>query len=316
MTEGEFQEFMITVGYRYHEKTKTAFNSFEGFRTMIEFSEQDNRYELSLDCVCKSSDRLKSLKKKLRIYGLEHKNAVTRADYHKKKIVVYIKMTIDSDIDKDELKALVHFITKLCKSGRLEPVCCACSRNRKTGIYIVGKRMSALCDSCVNRKRRLYEKRRNLFLNKTQCMPGGIVGAVFGACLGAAVYVLLYQLFPMFGTGGILVGILSFIGFILTGNRATKKSAVICEIISALIFIAAEYVALVVKTALLIERNGGGIAISKSIGKTNSFLSDGDFLFRHIMETGTGLLLIAAAGIVYLLKRSYTRPMKISKNLL
>ena len=147
-------------------------------------------------------------------------------------------------------------------------------------------------------------------------MPGGIMGAVFGACFGAAVYVLLYQLIPMYGTGGVIVGILSFLGFILTGNLATKKSAVICEIISALIFIAAEYISLVVKTALLIERNGGGIAISKSIGKTNTFLSDGDYLLRHLVETGTGLILIAAAGIIYLLKRNHTRPMKISKNLL
>ena len=316
MTKSEFQEFMITVGYRYHEKTRTAFNSFEGFKTMIEFAEQDNRYELSLDCVCKSSERLMSLKKKLRAYGAEHKSAVTRAEYHKKKIIIFVKMTIDSDIDKDELKALVHFITKLCKSGRIEPVCCVCARNRKTGVYIVGRKMSALCDSCVNRKRRLYEKRRSLFLNKTQCMPGGIMGAVFGACFGAAVYVLLYQLIPMYGTGGVIVGILSFLGFILTGNLATKKSAVICEIISALIFIAAEYISLVVKTALLIERNGGGIAISKSIGKTNTFLSDGDYLLRHLVETGTGLILIAAAGIIYLLKRNHTRPMKISKNLL
>ena len=44
MTESEFQEFMITVGYRYNEKTKSAFNSFEGFKTIIEFSQKDNKY--------------------------------------------------------------------------------------------------------------------------------------------------------------------------------------------------------------------------------------------------------------------------------
>ena len=54
MTESEFQEFMITVGYRYNEKTKTAFNSFEGFRNLIVFNEKENRYSLALDCVGKS----------------------------------------------------------------------------------------------------------------------------------------------------------------------------------------------------------------------------------------------------------------------
>ena len=46
MTESEFQEFMITVGYRYNEKTRCAFNSFEGFKTIISFSQKENKYSL------------------------------------------------------------------------------------------------------------------------------------------------------------------------------------------------------------------------------------------------------------------------------
>lgn len=316
MTESEFQEFMIIVGYRYNEKTKTAFNSFEGFRNLIEYSEKENRYSLALDCVGKSPEQLAAVEQQIKNFHTEHKNHVLRSGYADKRIQIVMKMTIDSDIDKEELKALVHFMTGLCKSGNLSPVCRVCARERKTGLYVVGKEVTAICEACVGRKRRLYEKRKNLFLNKTQNMPGGIAGAVFGALLGAAIYVLIYQLIPMFGIGSLLIIGLSFFGFIITGNRATKKSAVICELISAVVFLAAEYIALVFTSAIEIERLGGGIAISESIEITNTSLCDKGYLSSLLPELIVGLALIAAAGFAYFLKRKYTRPMKISKNIL
>ena len=62
MTESEFQEFMITVGYRYNEKLKFAFNSFEGFKTVIKFSENKNKYSLTVKA---STSSIAELKKKL-----------------------------------------------------------------------------------------------------------------------------------------------------------------------------------------------------------------------------------------------------------
>lgn len=316
MTESEFQEFMIIMGYRYHEKSKTAFNSFEGFHNLIEFSEKENRYSLALDCVGKSTEQLAQVRQQLRDFHTEHKNHVIKSGYDKRRIYIVMKMTIDSDIDKEELKALVHFMTELCKSGNLSPICRICSRERKTGLYVVGKEVTAMCESCVGRKRRLYEKRKNVFLNKTQNLPGGMVGALFGALMGAAVYVLLYQLFPLFGVGSLLIVVLAFLGFVVTGSRATKKSAVICEAISAVVFLAAEYIALVLTSAIEIERLGGGIAVSEAIDITNTSLCDGGYVLSLLPELLVGLGLIAAAGVVYFLKRKYTRPMKISKNIL
>lgn len=315
MTESEFQEFIITVGYRYNEKTKTAFNSFEGFRNLIVFNEKENRYSLALDCMGKSSEKLDEVCQRINEFHSKHKN-VTKAEYADKRIVITLKMTIDSDIDKEELKALVHLMTELCKSGNLIPICRICSRERKTGLYVVGREVTAMCEACVGRKRRLYEKRKNLFLNKTQNMPGGIVGAVFGAILGGALYVLLYQLFPMYGTGSLIIGVLSFIGFVITGSRATKKSAVICEIISCVIFLCAEYVSLVMGAAISIERLGGGIAVSEAIDITNAGLTDIGFVMSLVPELCIGIMIIVAVGIIYFLKRKYTRPMKISKNIL
>lgn len=315
MTESEFQEFMIIMGYRFHEKTKTAFNSFEGFRNLIEFSEKENRYSLALDCIGKSAEQLSQVKEQIRAFHTEHKNHVIRSGYQDKRIQIVMKMTIDSDIDKEELKALVHFMTELCRSGNLAPVCRVCSRERKTGLYVVGKEVTALCEACVGRKRRLYEKRKNVFLNKTQNMPGGLAGAVFGACLGAVLYVLLYQLFPMMGAGSLLIVGLSFLGFVVTGSRATRKSAVICEVISVVTFLLAEYFALVLSSAIEIERLGGGIAVAEAVDIINKSLYEGGLL-SLLPELIVGLVLIAAAGVAYFLKRKYTRPMKISKNIL
>ena len=316
MTEGEFQECMIILGYRYNAKTGTAFNSFEGFRDLIMFVEKENRYVLYLDCLCKGVQELQSVNERMKKFHSEHKNYVLKAEYKKRRINIVLKMTIDSDIDKDELKALVHFMTELCKSGDITPICRVCSRNRKTGLYVVGKEVMPICEACVGRKRRLYEKRKNVFQNKTQNMPGGIAGAVFGSFLGAAVYVLLYQLFPMYGAGSVIISVLTFLGFIVTGIRATKKSAVICAAISCVVFLAAEYAALVFNSAVSIEHLGGGIAVAEAVDITNFSLQDKGYLLSILPEISIGITLIVLSGVVYLIKRAKTRPTKISKNIL
>ncbi len=316
MTESEFQEFIITLGYRYNEKSKTAFNTFEGFHNVIIFRENENRYSTRMECVCERAEDAQKVTKELKSFHEEHKNYVVRAALKHRCVEIELKMTIDSEIDKEQLRALVHTITVLCKSENLSPICRVCARQRKTGVYVVGTELMPICDSCIARKRRLYEKRRNMFDKKRQSMAGGIVGALFGAMLGGMLNVMLYQIFPVRGIWSVFVAVLCFFGFVVTGERATKKSAVICEIISALVFILSEYAAMIMETAILIEREGGGIAVSESIYITNSSLTDMSVLMSLLPEIVIGLVLIAAAGGVYLLKRMLTRPMKISKNLL
>ncbi len=316
MTESEFQECIIKLGYRYHEKTQTAFNSFEGFHCLIEFGLKDNRYLLTMDCSARSGEGLSAITERLKQYQTEHKNNVIKAVCHKKTISVILKMTIDSSIDQDELKELTRLMTELCKSGHLAPICRVCARERKTGLYVVGKDVTPLCDACVTRKRRLYDKRVEMFTKKKQNMPGGLIGAVFGAAFGGALYVLLYQLLPHYGIAGMLIAVFSFAGFVVTGNRATKKSAVICEIISCIVFFLAEYLGIVFNTAIDIEREGGGIAISEAIDITNSSFSDTSILWTLIPELAIGLGLIVMVGIAYFIKRCNTRPTKISKNIL
>lgn len=316
MTESEFQEFMITVGYRYCEKAATAFNSFEGFHTRIQFNEKEKRYSLLLSAGTNTSNDAIDVQNMLKEFSALHKNCITKAVYADKKININLKMTVDSEIDKNELKETAKFIIELCKSEKIIPLCSVCFRNKKTGLYIVGRELMPMCDLCVARKRRRYEYKKNVFDKKTQNMPAGIAGAVFGALLGAAVYVLLYQFLNMYGTGSLFIVFLSFVGFVVTGQRATRKSAVICEIISAVIFVMAEYISLVANMSILIEQKGGGIAVSEAIQATNMSFGDMSFLFSAGLDIAIGFAVMAIAGLVYFLKRKYTRPLKISKNIL
>ena len=147
-------------------------------------------------------------------------------------------------------------------------------------------------------------------------MALGLIGAVFGAALGASVYILLYQLIPTFCMGGVLVIIPSFIGFVVTGKRATIQSAVICAVLSWLIYILAEYVAIIANMAVLIEQAGGGIAVSEAVNVINSSLADTLYLMPIIDTVIKSSLLMVLTGIIYFLKRNFTRPFKISKNIL
>ncbi len=313
MTESEFREFLITIGYRYNGKSKTAFNSYEGFHTMIEFNIKEKRYLLSLNSAVNDTGALSA---KLKVFAAENKSFITKAVYKNKKIILAVKMTVDSEIDRENLKKAAKFIMELCKSDMMIPVCSVCSKNKKTGLYVVGRSLMPICDRCIKRKRRQYEKRRDMFERKKQNMPAGIAGAFFGAALGASIYILLYQFIPLYGIIGGGISVLCFAGFVITGKRATKLSAVICEIISFLIFIAAEYAALIAETAILIENEGGGIAVTEAIQITNSSFFDWGYLWSVLFEIAIGTAVMMLIGAAYFLKRKYTRPLKISKNVL
>ncbi len=313
MTEGEFQEFLITVGYRYNAKSKSGFNTFDGFHTIVEFLTDENRYSFRLSAV---TDDIAALSGKLSAFSADNKTFVTKAKYKDKKVVLNVKMTIDSEIDKEHLKEVTRFFTELCKSGSIHPVCGVCSRNRKTGVYIVGSELVPICEKCIVRKRKQYERRRDMFIKKKQNMPAGIAGAVFGAILGASLYILLYQFWSGWGIwAGVIVSCV-FGGYVVAGKRATKLSAVICEIIAFFSFIFAEYCAVVANMAILIERNGGGIVVTEAIESTNNSLTTFSILNDLIFEIIIGTAVMAVIGVIYFLKRMFTRPLKISKNLL
>lgn len=313
MTESEFQEFLITIGYRYNKKSHSAFNSYEGFHTIIEFNDKENRYSLSMGTLANDPA---FLIKGLKDFASENKEYITRAVYKDKRIRITIRMTVDSEIDREHLKTVAKYVMDLCKSEKLEPLCQVCSRNRKTGLYIIGEELMPICDNCINRKRRQYEHRRDMFEKKKQNMLTGIFGALFGAALGASLYVLLYQITPFFGIWGGLIALLSFCGFVITGHRATRLSAVLCEIISFFALIAAEYTSLIAGMSILIEHEGGGIAVTEAISVTNASLVNMDYLMSVLVEVGIGVVVMLIIGGIYFLKRSLTRPLRISKNIL
>ena len=49
-----------------------------------------------------------------------------------------------------------------------------------------------------------------------------MAGAVFGAVGGALLNVLLYQILPVRGIWSIAIALLTFVGFVVTGQRATR----------------------------------------------------------------------------------------------
>lgn len=313
MTESEFQEFLITVGYRYNSKSKSGFNTFEGFHTIIEFLAEENRYSLLLGC---NAEDMTLLLHKLKSFSAENKTFITKALYKDRRIKINVKMTVDSDIDRENLKNVTRYITELCKSGIILPICRVCSRNRKTGMYIVGRELMPICDKCIVRKRRQYERRRDMFIKKKQNMPAGLAGAFFGAALGASVYILLYQFWQAYGIWAGVIAVCTFAGYVIAGKRATKLSAVFCEIISFAAFLCAEYCAIVANMAILIERQGGGIVVTEAIESTNNSFSTYTILNSVIFEILIGTAIMAVIGVAYFLKRKYTRPLKISNNIL
>ena len=148
-------------------------------------------------------------------------------------------------------------------------------------------------------------------------MPLGLAGAVFGAALGASIYILLYQFIPYIDmAGGVIIIIPSFIGFVVTGKRATVRSAVICAVLSWLVYLVAEYAAIVASMAILIERAGGGIAVSEAMDVINASLADMQYLMPVINNMIIGSVLMMLTGGIYFLKRNFTRPFKISGNIL
>ena len=74
--------------------------------------------------------------------------------------------------------------------------------------------------------------------------------------------------------------------------------------------------ALVAGMSILIEHEGGGIAVTEAMEMTNISLTDISYLKAILLEIAVGSAVMIAVGVVYFLKRMLTRPLKISKNIL
>ena len=74
--------------------------------------------------------------------------------------------------------------------------------------------------------------------------------------------------------------------------------------------------ALAAGMSILIEHEGGGIAVTEAMEMTNISLTDISYLKAILLEIAVGSAVMIAVGVVYFLKRMLTRPLKISKNIL
>ncbi len=118
-------------------------------------------------------------------------------------------------------------------------------------------------------------------IRKRENVAAGVVGALFGAVIGAAVIILLSRLGFVASVSGLILAICTLKGYELLGGELSKKGIIICLI-------------LIIITPYMADRLDWAILIKESYAEYDLTLGDAfsvvpDFVKEGIIEKGTYL---------------------------
>lgn len=118
--------------------------------------------------------------------------------------------------------------------------CGCCGSNAATlNCWSVNTELFNLCDNCAEEVGQSLKENQTAIKAKKGNFLAGIVGAVLGALIGCAAWVLIYRLGYIAGIAGLIMGICAMKGYALLGGHLDKKGV----IASVVIMIAACYFA-------------------------------------------------------------------------
>lgn len=148
------------------------------------------------------------------------------------------KMTLEKTAEN--IRTALGGITELLTVRGYRECCENCGREAVLEHYRMGNEYQLLCSDCFSQKGKEISDRSQREALKEETVIGGVIGALFGSLVGAAVIVLLGQLGYVSVLSGIAMGFCVLKGYRLLGNRISRKGIVISFLVIALMVYAAD----------------------------------------------------------------------------
>lgn len=196
-----------------------------------------------------------------------------------------ITMEVTRNEELHEVYEVINRITLKLKDLDVYPCCSNCHLDKPTSFYQYHNQLVNLCDDCKN----MITNQEDEVIENS---PKGIIGALAGALIGGAAWVLVSQLGVIASIVGYLIVYLSIRGYEMLAGRISKKGLIICVVCSVLALIAAEYVCLGIEIMDLVSLNN----IFNAFSMIPYFLSFSEVAGVVLKDVIIGLIFMAIAS--------------------
>lgn len=163
---------------------------------------------------------------------------VNYAGYNMKNAVT-VNIASQEGWDRDNLTHLIEDITAKCKDYQIYSCCAICGSAKQLAICAVDGHSEPLCESCCSRiaegSIQTDGSRR-----RREHLPLGVLGALLGAVVGSALWIVIGQFGFIAGLAGYAIVYGSVKGYEKAGGTVSKKGIILCIIFSLLAIAAAE----------------------------------------------------------------------------
>lgn len=182
--------------------------------------------------------------------------------------------------------------------------CQLCGAEYDVSSYDVNGAPHFLCSTCARQSINQMEAERQSKLSVDSNLPLGIIGALIGSLLGAALWVFIYQGGYIAGLAGLAIFGGAMKGYSILGKNVDRKGVVVCVIITIIMIFLANEFSIRLAVYLAAKEQHMHMSFEEINRKWSRFMRDDDFKFAYIKDLGMGYFL-AALGLIGTVKQSF-----------
>ena len=182
--------------------------------------------------------------------------------------------------------------------------CQMCGAEYDVSSYDVNGAPHFLCSTCARQSMNQMEAERQSKLSVDSNLPLGIIGALIGSLLGAALWVFIYQGGYIAGLAGLAIFVGAMKGYSILGKNVDRKGVVVCVIITIIMIFLANEFSIRLSVYLAAKEQHMHMSFAEINRKWSRFMRDDDFKFAYIKDLCMGYVL-AAVGLIGTVKQSF-----------
>lgn len=224
------EDFAQENGLKLDSQSETVYGVKDGYTVCLNSMGQTNQFNLAFS-ISRAGEppvakEFKQMVKEARGLG---SCAVQRY-----KVNFYIRggMTVKKTMER--IRNALDSITELLRANRYENCCQSCGATEATAAYVLGGATAHLCPACYAAHSDQADFRQQAENQKRDHLLAGLVGALLGSVLGAAVIVLIGQLGYVAAISGVIIAVCTLKGYELLSGKLSRRGVVISVVLMLL----------------------------------------------------------------------------------
>ncbi len=285
------------MGFRYDELSGTGYKSINGVAYTVMLMPAKEQLVLTAYCVIHNSEMQTHMKNALAQYADNHRNIAMQTEFDGSKIVIVQKMEMMSQLIgmiTDNINAVNYYISQF---GGV-PCCARCGRAQETALYIVRTGIVPLCLSCARETEVELSKSAVHEAVTTPKYGPGILGAVLGGLIGAAVWVACSMMGYIGYFAGAFGAAAAYGLYKKFSGKMTLAGLLISLITSLLLLAGSMFLAASIDVYNELQVYGN-YSMAEAMQMLPLLLEDGEYMGTLVYNNIWGLVVyLASAGVI------------------